>query len=76
MASLRVLPLPGSPDIGRLVQDRLTQLHQEFPALCPRTLDDLRVVADKFSTIADVCQTVTKRLAEEDHNYDAAEAFK
>lgn len=76
MASINFYPLPGSPDLGRLVQDRLKKVHRRFPALCPSTLDDFRVVADELLTIANVCQTVTKRLAAEKHVYNAAEAFK
>jgi hypothetical protein len=71
-----VFPLPGSPDLGRLVQDRLNNVHQQFPALCPRTLDDFRVVAERLSAIADVCRTVTNRLAAQDEKYNAAAAFK
>lgn len=69
-------PLPDSPDLGRLVQGRLNKIHQQFPTLCPRTLDDFRIVADKLSAIAEVCQTITKRLAAQDEIYDAAAVFK
>jgi hypothetical protein len=34
------------------------------------------VVVDKLSTIVNACQTVTTRLAAEEHTYDAAEAYK
>lgn len=69
-------PLPDSPDPGRLVQGRLNKIHQQFPTLCPRTLDDFRIVADKLSAIAEVCQAITKRLAAQDEIYDAAAVFK
>ncbi|KAF1829672.1 hypothetical protein BDW02DRAFT_610598 [Decorospora gaudefroyi] len=36
-------PLPDSPDLKRVVQGRLIKIHQQFPASCPRTLDDFRI---------------------------------
>lgn len=54
---------PSSADLGRLVQDRLKKVNQQFPALAPDTLDDFRIVADELSTIARVCQTTVQSLA-------------
>lgn len=76
MAFSWVPSVSGSPDLGRLVQDRLRKVHQQFPASCPRTLGDFRVVADKLSAIAEASQAVTKRLETQDGTYNAAEAFK
>jgi hypothetical protein len=76
MAFAGFFPLPGSPDLGRLVQDRLKKVQQQFPALYPSTLDDFRVVTDRLSAIAEACQAVTKRLETQDGTYSAAEAFK
>jgi hypothetical protein len=69
-------PLPGSPDLGRLVQHRLEKVQQGFPALRPTTLEDFHVLADKVSTIAQACQTVTQRLEAEGSGHDAAAAIK
>ncbi|KAF1346321.1 hypothetical protein EJ07DRAFT_185780 [Lizonia empirigonia] len=76
MTQPRFFPLPGSPDLGRLVQYRLEKVQQEFPALRPTTLEDFQVLADKVSTIAQACQTVTKRLEAQGGRHDAATAFK
>lgn len=71
-----IYPFPRSPDLGRLVQDRLKIVNQQFPALTPNTLDDFRIVADELSTIARVCQTSINRLAAQGETYNAIEAFK
>jgi hypothetical protein len=71
-----IYPFPGSPDLGRLVRDRLKTVNQQFPALVPDTLDDFRIVADELSTIARVCQTTINRLAAQSETYNAVEAFK
>lgn len=44
--------------------------------MCPSTLHELQVVADKLSAIAEVCQAVTKRLEADGSRLDAAAAFK
>ncbi|CAN9407359.1 unnamed protein product [Alternaria alternata] len=69
-------PFPGSPDLGRLIQDRLKIVNQQFPALAPDTLDDFRIVADELSTIARICQTTINRLPAQSETYTAVEAFK
>ncbi|OAL45884.1 hypothetical protein IQ07DRAFT_648051 [Pyrenochaeta sp. DS3sAY3a] len=69
-------PFPSSPDLGRLVQDRLKTVNQQFPALAPDTLDDFRIVADELSSIARICQTTINRLAAQSETYNAVEAFK
>jgi hypothetical protein len=71
-----IYPFPHSPDLGRLVQDRLKIVNQQFPAWAPDTLDDFRIVADKLSTIAHICQTTIKRLAAQSETYNAVKAFK
>ncbi|KAF1922283.1 uncharacterized protein M421DRAFT_427070, partial [Didymella exigua CBS 183.55] len=76
MTQLRFSPLPGSPDLARLVQDRVEKVQQGFPALCPSTLEDFQVLADKISTIAQACQTVAKRLEAQGSRHDAATAVK
>jgi hypothetical protein len=63
MAQPRLFVRSGSPDLAWLVQDRLQKVQEGFPALCPSTLDELQVVADKLSAIAEVCQAVTKTIA-------------
>lgn len=42
----------------------------------PTTLEDFQVLADKISTIAHACQTVTKRLEAQGSVYDAATAIE
>ncbi|KAJ4985108.1 hypothetical protein SVAN01_09411 [Stagonosporopsis vannaccii] len=69
-------PSPGSPDLGRLVHDRLKIVNQQFPALAPDTLDDFRIVADELSTIARTCQTTINRPVAQIETYNAVEAFK
>jgi hypothetical protein len=69
-------PFPGSPDLGRLVQDRLKIVNQQFSALAPDTLNDFRIVADELSTIARICQTTINRLEAQSETYNAVEAFK
>jgi hypothetical protein len=76
MAQPRFFARSGSPDLARLVQDRLQKVQEGFPALCPSTLDELQVVVDKLSEIAEVCQAVTKRLEADSSREDAAAAFK
>ena len=69
MAQPRLFVRSGSPDLARLVQDRLQKVQEGFPALCPSTLDELQVVADKLSAIV-------KRLEADSSRQDAAAAFK
>lgn len=76
MTEPRFFPLPGSPDLAQLVHDRLEKAQQRFPALRPTTLEDFQVLADKVSAIAQVCQTVTKRLEAQGSRHDAAAALK
>jgi hypothetical protein len=71
-----IYPFPRSPDLGRLVQDRLKIVNQQFSALAPDTLDDFRIVADELLTIARICQTTINRLAAQTETYNAVEAFK
>jgi hypothetical protein len=71
-----IYPSPRSPDLERLVQDRLKIVNQQFPALAPDTLDDFRIVADELSTITRVCQTTINRLAAQSEIHNAVEAFK
>lgn len=42
----------------------------------PTTLEDFQVLADKVSTIAQACQTVTQRLEAQGSGHDAATAFE
>jgi hypothetical protein len=69
MASLGFLRFSGSADLGRLVQDRLEKVQQKFP-------DDIRMVVDKLTTITEMCQTVMRRLEEQDSTPDAGTAIK
>jgi hypothetical protein len=71
-----IYPFPHSPDLGRLVQDRLKIVNQQFPALAPNTLDDFRIVADELSSIAHICQTTIGRIAARSGTHNAVEAFK
>ncbi|KAH6037171.1 hypothetical protein HBI60_215040 [Parastagonospora nodorum] len=68
--------IPQSSDLGRLVQDRLKIVNQQFPALAPDTLNDFRIVADELSTIARICQTTINRLAAQSETNNAVKAFK
>ncbi|USP82001.1 hypothetical protein yc1106_09275 [Curvularia clavata] len=66
-----IYPFPGSPDLGRRVQDRLKKVNEQFPALAPTTLEDFRRVADELSTISDVPPERT--LLFRAHNQPAAD---
>ncbi|KAF3004329.1 hypothetical protein E8E13_009420 [Curvularia kusanoi] len=73
---LTFFPLSSLPDLGRLVQDRLNIVNQQFPTLAPNTLDDFRIVADELSSIASICQATTNILAARGEIHNAAEAFR
>lgn len=76
MAPLVFSALPGSPDVTRLVQNRLSRVQQQFPTCSPSTLSDLRIVVDELSTISKTCATVLEDLETQDSETDVATAFK
>jgi hypothetical protein len=71
-----LFPLPGSPDLARLIQKRLDKVQRQFPALCPRTLEDVCVLTEKLSAITKVCDTVTDKLVARNGPDSAADALQ
>jgi hypothetical protein len=76
MAPSMFSALPNSPDVARLVQDRLSKVQQQFPACCPSTLSDLRIVSDELSTISKTFATIVEDLETQESETDATTAFK
>ena len=69
-------PFPGSPDLSRLVQRRLSGVQQQFSACRPSTLSELRVVVDELSTISKTCTAVLEDIETREERGDVATAFK
>ncbi|KAF1973263.1 hypothetical protein BU23DRAFT_598989 [Bimuria novae-zelandiae CBS 107.79] len=76
MAPPAFFALPNSPDVARLVQDRLSRVQQRFSACSPSTLSDLRTVVDELSTISKTCATVLDDIETQEGETDVATAFK
>jgi hypothetical protein len=76
MAPIVVSPWPSSPDVARLVQDRLSRVQQQFLACSPTRLSDLRIVVDELSTISKTCDRVLKDIETREEETDVVAAFK
>jgi hypothetical protein len=76
MAPIIVSPWPSSPDVARLVQDRLSRVQQQFPACSPNTLSDLRTVVNELSTISKTCDRVLNDIETRGEEIDVVTAFK
>jgi hypothetical protein len=76
MAPIIVSPWPSSPDVARLVQDRLSRVQQQFPACSPNTLSDLRTVVNELSTISKTCDRVLNDIETREEETDVVTAFK
>lgn len=76
MAPPTFFALPNSPDVARLVQDRLSRVQQQFSACAPSTLSDLRTVVDELSTVSKTCAAVLDEIETQGGETDVATAFK
>jgi hypothetical protein len=76
MAPIVVSPWPNSPDVARLVQDRLSRVQQQFLACSPNTIRDLRTVVDELSTISKTCDRVLNDIETREEESDVVTAFK
>ncbi|CAE7219828.1 hypothetical protein PTTW11_11226 [Pyrenophora teres f. teres] len=76
MAPIIVSSWPSSPDVARLVQDRLSRVQQQFPACSPNTLSDLRTVVNELSTISKTCDRVLNDIETREEETDVVTAFK
>jgi hypothetical protein len=76
MAPIVVSPWPSSPDVARLVQDRLSSVQQQFLACSPTRLSDLRKVVDELSTISKTCDRVLKDVEMREEETDVVTALK
>jgi hypothetical protein len=75
MTPVVVFPLPGSPDVARLVQDRLSRVQQQFLVCSPTRLSDLRIVVDELSTISTTCDRVLKDIETREEETDIVTTF-
>jgi hypothetical protein len=76
MAPMVVSPWPSSPDVARLVQERLSRVQQQFPARSPNTLSNLRTVVDELSTISKTCAEVLNNIETREEETDVVTAFR
>lgn len=74
MASTGIYSSAASPDLERLVQNRLKIVNQQFPASAPNTLEDFRTMADALPSIAR--KAAVKKLVAQNEMVNAAQAFE